>query len=119
MFRTLKKRKNGFTLLEVIIAAIIFTITAAGLLTAISMTRRPAQDSTAKVQAMFRLKQLLDALASQVSANTWFDSSSNLYPGTYSITDEIYTINYIVSYTNALDPNSPRLITANISYNDL
>ncbi len=119
MFRALKNKKTGFTLLEVIIAAIIFTITAAGLLTAVSLTRIPAQDSTAKVQAMFRLKQLMDALASQVSANTWNLANSNLYPGTYEYSDGVYNITYNVSYENALDPNSPRLVTANISYPDI
>ena len=118
MFKTLKKKKNGFTLLEVIIAAIIFTITAAGLLTAISMTRRPAQESTAKVQAMFRLKQLMDSLASQVSANTWNWVSSNLAIGNYTYSEGVYNIIYEVTAENPSDPNSPRRVTANISYPD-
>lgn len=118
MFRTLKKKKNGFTLLEVIISAIIFTITAAGLLTAISMTRRPAQESTAKVQAIFHLKELMDSLASQVSANTWNLASSNLAVGTYDYTSGVYNITYEVSLADPSDPNGPRIITANISYPD-
>ena len=102
-------------------AAIIFTIPAAGLLTAISMTRIPAQDSTAKVQAMFRLKQLMDSLASQVSANTWNLPSSNLYnkAAEYTFSDGVYNITYLVTAVNALDPNSPRTVTANISYPDI
>ena len=119
MFRTLKKQKTGFTLLEVIISAIIFTITAAGLLTAISMTRRPAQDSSAKVQAMFHLKELLDSLSSQVSANTWNVASSNLYPGNYTFSEGVYNITYEVTLENPSDPNSPRRVNATIAYPDI
>ena len=117
MFRSLKTKKNGFSLLEVIIAALIFTISAAGLLTAISMTRRPAQTSTAKVQAMFRLKQTLDSLAGQVSAATWSDPASNLYPGVYTFSEGMYNITYAITYATA-DPNGPRKITADISFPD-
>ena len=118
MFKSLKKKKLGFSLLEVIIAALIFSITAAGLLTAISLTRRPAQNSTAKVQAMFRLKQILDTLSGQVSANTWLDPASNLYPGTYSYPDGPYNITYTISLADPADVNGPRRINANIAYPD-
>ena len=118
MFKTLKKNKNGFSLLEVIIAAVIFTITAAGLLTVISLTRRPAQNSRAKVQAMFRLKLLLDQLSSLVSADRWFNNASNLAVGTYNYSDGVYNISYVITYADPADVNGPRSVTANVSYPD-
>lgn len=81
------------------------------------MTRRPAQESAAKVQAIFHLKELMDSLASQVSANTWL-TSSNLSVGTYDYTSGVYNITYEVTLADPSDPNGPRIITANISYPD-
>lgn len=94
MLRTLKNKKNGFSLVEVIVAALIFSIAAAGLFTAISLTRQPAVSSTKELEAAWCAKYYLDWLSAKVSANTWNTPGTALYPGVYYNTCGAFNVNY-------------------------
>ena len=86
MFKTLKKNKYGFSIVEVVIAAVIFSIATVGLFSAISMTRPKAVGSSDDIEGLFRARQKIDELSALVSADQWTNSSSLLAPGTYNAT---------------------------------
>jgi len=86
MFRQLKINKYGFSIVEVVIAAVIFTIATVGLFSAISMTRPQATSSADDIEGLFRARQKIDELSALVSADQWGNTSSPLSPGTYNAT---------------------------------
>ena len=95
MLRTLKNQTNGFSLVEVIVAALIFSIAAAGLFMAISKTREPATVSTKELEAAWCAKFYLDWLSSKVSASTWNTPGTPLFPGiNYTNTSGSFNVLY-------------------------
>lgn len=86
MFKSLKTKQDGFSIIEVIISAIIFSIATVGLFTAISLTRHQATGSTDDVEGLFYARQKIDELSAMVSADQWQNTTSPIYPGTYNET---------------------------------
>ena len=104
MFNTLKKKK-GFSMVEVIVAAVIFALAAAGIFSTISALTKPAAESDNEVTAALIAKQTLDKMRGDVRADTWQDASSNLYIGN-NISGGSFTIdgiNYSIVYNVRTD----------------
>jgi len=63
--------QTGFSMVEVIVASLIFSLAAAGIFATVSSLNQPSQDSDEEVRAVFIGKQVLESLRTAVSANTW------------------------------------------------
>ncbi len=63
--------KEGFSITEVIIATVIFSMVVAGSITAVSALRKPAYASKEDVTAAYLAKQILEELRCDVHAGTW------------------------------------------------
>jgi prepilin-type N-terminal cleavage/methylation domain-containing protein len=118
-----ENKRTGFTIIEVVIAAAIFTLAMTGIFSSVSLMRQPAIESTQEVTAAFIGKQVLDDLRSQVSAQTWNGTSGllsvgNTYTNIISVTTGSVTTNYNVVYTVEADPDgtSARKVTLNVSW---
>lgn len=82
-------------MVEVIVAAVVFTLAAAGVLTAVSRARLPVSASDRRLQAATYGKQVLDQLRSDVSENTW--NNSNWIIGNHDISGGGFNAYYVVT----------------------
>jgi type II secretory pathway pseudopilin PulG len=117
MFRNLKKTysKNAFSLVEVVVATLVFSLAAAGIIATISALTQPAAQSSREVKAAMLGKQILENLRNSVDAETWGQATSPLSPiggphnnGTY---DAIFPIpidgtDYTPTYQVTDDPDT-------------
>ncbi len=118
-----KNKRTGFTIIEVVIAAAIFTLAITGILSSISLMRQPAVESTQEVTAAFIGKQFLDDLRGQVSAQTWNGTDSllrvgNTYTNQVTVTTGSVSTTYNIVYTVENDPDgtSARKVTLNVTW---
>ena len=107
MFKGLSRirrgQNNGFTIVEVVVAALIFAITVAGAFGAISALRGPAMSSKEDLTASFIGKQVLEDLRTAVDAETW--ATGDLTNGAHTLAN--VTVNGVIfspSYTVSDDP---------------
>jgi len=76
--------KSGFTLVEVVVAVLVFSLSIAGLLSVLANLNRPAAESFEEVQAIYAGKEFLENLRQAVDASTWDDSGSALAPAVHT-----------------------------------
>lgn len=113
-----RHKVSGFTITEVIVASVIFTLAMAGILTSISHLRQPAVESSQEVTAAFLGKKILDDLRTQVSAQTW-ETNSLLSLGTHTNTVTVSGIAYNISYLvepDDLSGTGARKVTLNVTW---
>ncbi len=113
-----KTRLKAFTLTEVVIATVIFSLAMAGVFASISNLRQPAVESSQEVTAAFIGKKILNDLRSEVSAPTW-NTTGNLTLGPHGPLTAINVggIDYTPTYIVEADPGTnARKVTLNISW---
>ena len=105
---------TGFSVAEALVAAMVFSIAAAGVFSTIGSVQKPSAGTDRSLQAAYIGQQVLEGLRSSVDAGTWDDSTtpSPLY-GTVSGTPHAcpaltpaLPANWSCSYTVTEDPNS-------------
>ncbi len=105
--RTLRNtNKNGFALIEVIIASLIFLITIVGMLIASVNLKQRNIDSSQDVTAAFVAKGILDDLRIKLSPQEWAvdgELAEGVYPLAGILVDGV---TYNATYTVVNDPNS-------------
>ena len=112
-------KKTGFSIVEVIIATVIFSIVAAGLFATISSLNQPAQESQEAVTAVLIAKQILEELYTEVNATTWDETANKL---TVSGPTDLAPIviggkTYTPTKTVTADPDtSGRYVTLTVSW---
>ena len=111
------KKTNGFTIVEVVVAALIFAIAAAGIITMTSRIRPQAAVSEREVGAALYAKHLLGWLRAKVDARTW--DNGVLKTGTYTNWMEVGGINYSATYVITNDTLSGgRVVDMNIVWDE-
>lgn len=89
-------RNQAFSMVEVLIVAVILSISVIGVMATMSAQKGPAVESDEKVQAALAAKQFLEELRSKVDASTY--NTGDLSLGAHNnISYGGYTINYLVS----------------------
>ncbi len=116
MFKNLKNIKTGFSLVEVLVASILFLITVAGLFAAFSQSRVNSEHVDKRLQAAYIGRQVLEELRAKVDQRTWDVLNSDLSLGSHSMTRNIFIINYVVS-EDASYPNT-RKVVMNITWTE-
>jgi prepilin-type N-terminal cleavage/methylation domain-containing protein len=122
MLKELKKARrqnplNGFTLVEVVVAAIIFAIAAAGMMATVSSLTTPAAESSREVTAAFIGKQILENLRRNVNAENW--NTGNLSTGFHpAFNTTINEVGYISRYRVVADPagTAGRQVILNVTW---
>ena len=93
---------NGFTLVEVVVASVIFAITAAGIVAMLSALSKPADEAQEAVAASLVGKQILEEFRKEVDMTTWDEPGGALaVGGPYTLPDVVidgttYTPTYTV-----------------------
>ena len=107
-----KPSSSGFSIMEVTIAALIFALTAVGILSAISSLRTPSATSQKDLQAAYYGQNILDDLRAKVDQRTWNDASDSLAVGTHTLPPSgIYNAVYTVT-----DEGAGRNVVLNITW---
>ena len=114
---------KGFTIVEVLVAAVIFGIAALGVYMAIAGIQKPVAKSNRSLVAAYFGQRVLDNLRSEVDARKWDDTSSGLYPTAVGqpkvISDQIGGVIYNAVYDVQEDSVSKaRKVTMNIVWDD-
>ena len=104
--------KRAFSLVEVIVSAVIFTVTLAGVFGAVrSMANHPVSQVTTDVQAVLYGQKFLQVLRGQVAVGGWSAPSYN--PGSHDIPPDGNFVGYNGTYTIVLN-NDVYGVTLNI-----
>ena len=108
-------KNAGFaSIVEIVVTAVIFTITAFGILATISTFRIKGGTSSRKLDAVYAAKNIIDQLRFEVNAAEWNLGSSRLAPGVHpTITSGIFTIDYFVT---DLPGSEVRRVDMNVTY---
>ena len=80
--------RAAFSIVEAMVAAMVFAIAAVGVFSTISSSQKPSVSSDNSLQAAYIGQQILENMHSNVDASTWADSASPLY-GTTSGTAHV------------------------------
>lgn len=103
MKQRLIQNQAGFaSIVEVIIAAIIFTVAAFGIFTSIASMRPEGADSSEKLEAALMAKGKLEEFRRALSPDSW--NNGDLSIGTNkTVTENGYTYTWTVSDGGAMD----------------
>jgi len=83
MMRIKKINNRAFSLLEILLASIIFIISITGVFITLTAVRKPVADKESALAASVFGKQVLEALRSSVSAGTFYNSCSSMNANGY------------------------------------
>ena len=107
-----KHPSAGFSITEVTVAALIFALTAVGIVSTVSSLRTPSATSEKDLQAAYYGQNILDDLRAKVDQNTWLDPANPLAVGTHTLPPNgIYNTVYTVS-----DDGTGRNVVLNITW---
>lgn len=109
-------KKSAFSLVEIIVSAVIFTLTVAGVFSAIrSLAKHPVSQSAKDVMAVQYGQRFLDSLRMEVISNNWVTPSGKLAPVTNAPMD-VYATEFpgFTGFYNVIDQNGARSVTLNI-----
>ena len=120
MLRRIKKQ-HGFSLVEAIIAAVIFAIATAGIFSTLIVLRKPAAESDERIGAAYFAQQILEDLRAYVSANGWDTGplSVGVHSGSGPITltgSGPYGVLYTAQYTVTQDANGARKVQVSVTW---
>ncbi len=108
--------QKGASLVEVTIAALIFSIAAAGLFATFTTQRRASDRAERRLQAAYYGRQIFDNFRAKVDQRNWGDLSSNLSVGTHTLPP---SGPYTASYTVTEDPTTGvRKVNLTIQWNE-
>ena len=107
---------HGFTIVETVVAAVIFLLAVGGVFAALGGIVKPSTRSDRSLQAAYIGQQVLEGLRVKVEEGTW--DSAELAEGTHYCPTINNTIgNYSCAYDVVEDPNSgARQVTMNITW---
>ena len=117
----LKNTRSGFTLIEVVVSTLVFSLAMAGLFSTISSLNRPGVESFEDVQAAYIGKEIIGNLRHFINAEIW----DELDPGLYNLVEnQSYDlspvtrdgITYTSNYTVTPAANGGRWVDLTISW---
>jgi Tfp pilus assembly protein PilV len=65
------RSSDAFSMVEVIVAAVLFLVAASGILGTMIQTRKPSMESDQKTRAALYAQRVSEWLRSDLAANTW------------------------------------------------
>ncbi len=118
------KTQKAFTIVEVLVAAVIFSITVLGVFSTIAAIRKPAAVSERTLVAAYYGRQVLEDLRAKIDKRDW--NTGLLSTGTHNYgTAIIHGVSYAASYLveNAPEATLPagglRKVTLTITWTEL
>ncbi len=113
---------QAFSLLEVILSVVVFTLAAAGFFAVLTSARQPVASTDKGLRAAQVGRQVLEDLRKDLGEDTWMQDKYNpgLNPHESSYTDPatgaVFNITYNVEQSIAGDPLSPKKIRLKVKW---
>ena len=107
-----KNNKSGFSMVEALIAAVIFAVAVVGVFATSAALKKPTVVSDKKLTAAYIGKQVLEDLRSKVDQREWLTGSLATYNlalgdhGPFTFNNPTYQVAYNVMWTVSSVPNS-------------
>ena len=124
MLKNFKHKQNsqkGFTMVEAVVAALIFAAVVVGIFSTTAALKKPAVNSDKKLTAAYLGKQVLEDLRSKVDQRDW-DTGALKVGGPYTlppIVNPTYGVTYTVTYTvSAVPGSSARQVDLKVQWPD-
>ena len=119
--------KNGFSLVEAVVASLIFATAVVGVFATMSSFKKPSIDSDKKLMAAFIGKQVLEDLRVHVDQRDWDTGASPLSPlgggrhpsqlgQFFNAFNPTYSVNYQYFYTVTQDVSGSRQVNLTLSW---
>ena len=121
---------TGFTMVEVLVATVVFIIAALGIMSTYAAIRTPSTKTDHKLVAALYGEELLASLRNEVDANTWaltqgaggrFDCTNGVtYSGTKSVGGITYNYTYTVTCPsgNPANTDDPRSVNLQVTWTE-
>lgn len=115
-------KNKAFSLVEVVVATIIFLIASMGIFNIFSTVQNLSSDSDEEVVAANYGRQLLENLRGNVDQNTWSawyltcDSTWHNWPSNPTVSDAFYNLSGTVNYLCDPLPNDLRRVTVRLTW---
>lgn len=119
--KSFHNKKAFASLVEITVTAILFSITALGILSTISILQNDSVASLKKLKALYVAQNFIQDLYNEIDASSWDANGSALepdvnHPINYTAADgTVYTINYTLTDVAGLDL---RKLALRITYPD-
>ncbi|NLE65093.1 MAG: hypothetical protein GX606_04165 [Elusimicrobia bacterium] len=116
---TVSSGKNAFTMIEVIVAAVIVLSTVMVVFATIANTRKPAYDSDMKLKAAVTGRKVLDELRGRVDKEMWEDAAGAWTEGEHQIVDVLGALPDGITggtYTVTNDGVKGKEVTVTVTY---
>ena len=89
--------RSAFSLVEAMVAGVIFTITAAGVFASLAAVQKPAVTNDKSLGAAYCGQKFFESLRANVDVRDW--ATGKLKPGGGSVTCDQNGVTYTVNYT--------------------
>jgi len=118
MMRPYLKKNSGFSIAEVTVAAVVFSVTALGIISTVSVLRKPAVNWERKTVGTYYGQQLLEDLRAKVDQSNWGDAGSPLAVGTHTVASYLAPNGtaYDATYTVTELPSGARQVTLTVNW---
>jgi Tfp pilus assembly protein PilV len=93
--KELRRNSSGFSMMEALVASMVFAIGVVGVFTTMSAQKVPSAQADKRVMAAQAAKRFLEGLRGRVDAATY--DSGALAVGNYTVSLGTYTVNYTVT----------------------
>ena len=120
-FGVLKLNKKGFTLVEAVVAALVFAAVAVGIFATTSALKTPAVRTDKKLIAAFYAKQILEDLRAKVDQRDWDTGPLRVgFTTTQTITNPTNNVTYTLTYvvTSMLPASNARKVVVTVAWPD-
>lgn len=107
---------QAFSLMEVILAAVVFTLAAAGFFTVLTTARQPVAGTDQALRATQEGRKFLEDLGKDLGEDTWMRDEYNPALNPHIVQRGIYTMTYNIEQTVAADSLSPKKIRLKVTW---
>ena len=108
---------RGFSMVEVLVAAVVFVTAAAGIFATVAQTQVGVKVSDARSRATLCGKEVLDGLSKEVADSTW-DTGAMAIGGPYAVAGSYPNCiaGYTPTYSVAAVADGTRQVTVTVSW---
>ena len=114
------KNAHGFSLVEAMVASVIFSIAVVGVFSSLAAIKNPVKNSDKSLAAAFCGQQVLENLRASVSADTWSQGTSKLKIANGMTVTPLPSAcsGFTVTYDVTDAGNGARKVQLNVTYPD-
>ena len=118
LLRRRRINQKGISLVEVLVASVIFSVAALGMFSTLSMMRVSSDVSDKKLGAAYFGRQVLEELRAKVDQRSYNDPGSLLSIGNHTYVNTNPQSPYTATYTVTLDPTGARKVDLSVSWTE-